>query len=102
MSATANSDIFNRIPLLEAKLNFELDKVKPGSFKDSEIALHRYCTTSTGKLFWFGTSLTSFLNDTIRAVEAVNVLKRLEEIKEMRLRREGSTLGRGVVEDRKL
>lgn len=52
MSGTATSDIFDRIPLVEAKLNFELDRVKPGSFKDSEIALHRYRITSTGKLLF--------------------------------------------------
>lgn len=41
MAGTSNSDIFDRIPLLEAKLNHELDRIKPGSWKDPEEALHR-------------------------------------------------------------
>lgn len=43
MSGTANSDIFDRIALVEAKFNSETDRVKAGSLgKDpkSDAALH--------------------------------------------------------------
>ncbi|KAJ4387550.1 hypothetical protein N0V93_008145 [Gnomoniopsis smithogilvyi] len=78
MSGTSNSDIFDRIATVEAKFNFEVDRAKPGSIRDTEVVIRR-------------------------TLDTVTILKRLEEIKDMRLRREALASGRGGgMDDRKM